>query len=62
MGLQQDTTVTNFFRNRIDKMRQTQDDRDLLGVCDLLAAVILMNPEIVVEEVDFRIFFSFFFL
>lgn len=62
MGLQQDTTVTNFFRNRIDKMRQTQDDRDLLGVCDLLAAVILMNPEIVVEEVDFRLFFSFFFL
>ena len=57
MGLQQDTTVTNFFRNRIDKMRQTQGDRDLLGICDLVAAVVLMNPEIIIKEVDFRFFF-----
>lgn len=54
MGLQQDTTVTNFFRNRIDKMRQTQSDRDLLGICDLVAAVVLMNPEIIIKEVDLK--------
>ena len=58
MGLQQDTIVTNFFRDRIDKMRQTQGDRDLLGICDLVAAVVLMNPEIIIKEVEFRIFFS----
>ena len=60
MGLLQDTTVTNFFRDRIDKMRQTQGDRDLLGICDLVAAVVLMNAEIITKEVDLRIFFLIF--
>ena len=50
MGLREDGEIPTFFLDRIAKLRKDKEIEKLC-VCDLVAAVVLLHPELVLEEV-----------
>ena len=56
MGLHRGSEISAFFDERVEKLREWKYNPDLLIVCDLLAAILLLHPELVLDEVFNPIF------